>query len=282
MAEKHTYTSLAGEPIKLSIPRPRGVESFYFMAAHKSGSVLFYNLVRDIAKAARQSEFALETELFHNGVILPNCPLELMGVLERPGYWFHGFRTPWLLTYIRRFRLSKKFLLVRDPRDICVSYYFSMAKSHTVPDRGEAREKLLEKRAEAELVDPNTFIKQGNADFILRNLRNYQKIVKEYGATVFRYEDYIFEKKKWINTIAGECGVKVPPGKVQEMLDKYDIVPDAEQPDQHIRQVTPGNYRKHLEESTIQTIERRFPDLFDFFKYEREFDAPKKKKNKAE
>ena len=39
---------------------------------------------------------------------------------------------------------------------------------------------------------------------------------------------------------------------------KHDIRPNAERPDHHIRQVVPGNFRKHLRPETIDKLNAEF------------------------
>lgn len=262
------FTSLREVDFTLQIPEASGNESFYFLALHKSGSVLFYNLIGDLAKEVGASEFALEPELFSQGVGLVDTPLECAQVLERPGYWFYGFRSQWLLPYIRRFRTSKRFILVRDPRDIYVSYYFSITKSHTVPEKGSVRDHLLAQRSAIAEMDVNEFVRAGKADFIMNNMRTFKNLSETFDCTVYRYEDFIFEKKKWVLDIAEKCGVEISDEAAGAIAEKHDIRPDEERPDAHVRQVTPGNYKRHLDEQSIQMLERKFRPLLKYFGYE--------------
>ena len=197
------------------------------------------------------------------------CPLDVVMLMERKGFLYHGFRSFWaLLPYVRGFKESKKLLLVRDPRDICVSYYFSMAKSHTVPDGGGARDRVLAQRAEANQLDVNKYINAGRCDFILNNMRAYKRMTELYdNCHVFRYEDVIFKKRKWIDDIVKLCGLELPTAKIHEIADRHDIRPSEERPNQHVRQVTPGNYKQHLTEETQNFIERRYKPVFEHFGY---------------
>jgi hypothetical protein len=184
---------------------------------------------------------------------------------------FSGFRTIWLLPYVRRFRESTKFLLVRDPRDIAVSYYFSVTKSHTIPDSGDVRDKLLAQRQQANELDINTFVRSGRCDFVLNNMRAFSRLISsDPSCRVYRYEDVIFKKREWIADIAAACGLNVDPSVLNEIADRHDIRPDAERPDAHIRQVSPGNYKTHLNDQAKNSLERRYEPVFKFFGYETE------------
>jgi hypothetical protein len=264
-------TSLKGTELSFEFPDSPFQESQFCLALHKSGSVLFYNLIEEMAQAVGKPCFALETELFTRGVALVDCPLELMQMLERPGYVFHGFRTQWILQYVRQFRNSRKLILVRDPRDIAVSYYFSVTKSHTIPDSGDVRDKMLEQRQQANQIDINTFVKSGRCDFVLNNMRNFSRLVdSDELCRVYRYEDVIFKKREWVADINKVCGFDLDTGILNEIADRHDIRPDSERPDSHIRQVSPGNFRKHLDQDAQNSLERRFRPVFDFFGYQTE------------
>ena len=259
---------MAGVPLEFDIPDNTSGESQYCLALHKSGSVLFYNILGELAKAAGKPEFALETSLFQKGVSLVDCPLELMAVLERPGFLFTGFRMLWMLNYIRRFRTSTKLVLVRDPRDMAVSYYFSVASSHTVPVEGSVRDSILAQRKQANRLDVNKFVRKGKCDFIFNNMRQFAVLANnDAKAHVFRYEDVIFEKEKWVTDIARLCQFDVSPEVIAQIAAKHDVRPDEERPDKHIRQVTPGNYKMHLDEATLAHIEKKFENVFRNFNY---------------
>lgn len=264
-------TSLKGTPLEFDFIDSPLEESHYCLALHKSGSVLFYNLIEELAEAFGKPHFALETELFSRGVALVDCPLELTQILEKPGYIFHGFRTLWILPYVRRFRNSRKLVLVRDPRDIAVSYYFSVAKSHTIPEAGDVRERMLDQRRSANDVDINTFVRSGRCDFVLSNMRALMRLLEsDPECRVYRYEDVIFRKREWVADIAQVCGFDLDEATMNEIADRHDIRPDEENPDAHIRQVTPGNFRQHLNEAAQNSLEKRFEPVFRYFNYEPE------------
>jgi hypothetical protein len=69
---------------------------------------------------------------------------------------------------------------------------------------------------------------------------------------IYRYEDVIFAKQAWIDDMCDWYGWKVPIEQRQAVATHFDIRPESERPNEHIRQVTPGIYRKHLSEGTIR------------------------------
>lgn len=263
--------ALDGRPLVLNLPDPTAGPTAYILAVHKAGSVLFNGIVQGICTAAGRATFDLEPQVFGQGVPMRDCPLDAAALLEREGYVFTGFRAPWLLGYVRRYRQAKKLLIVRDPRDIAVSFYFSMASSHRVPTEGAARSDVLKLREMARTSDVSAFVLAARANPIFQNLNLFLHQIHRYpGFVVYRYEDVIFAKREWSEKIAAELEIDLPRDVLHQIADRHDIIPAEEAPDQHVRQVTPGNYKKHLDRDAIQLIEERCAAIFDRFHYTRD------------
>src|SRR5690606_10299428 len=107
-------------------------------------------------------------------------------------------------------------LMVRDPRDILVSMYFSMKGSHAVPKSGNSREKLLKIRENTESVSIEEFVRSG-CGRLKKKFRRYHELLVENGnldVRVFRYEDVIFEKRSWVRDIAEFFEIEVSDEKM--------------------------------------------------------------------
>lgn len=265
---KHKFTSLLGEPFWLKTPMTFRRESFYIVSPPKAGSVLINNLVKSLCEKVSLPYFDFEPQLFQSGVSPNDCPLDAYKLLDRRGYVFLGFRTPYMLRYSMQYRKSPKLILVRDPRDMLVSYYFSIAKSHAVPGGSIESKTFSGLRNEAATIDINEYISRGSADHIVLAMRAIKSHLQDFQAChLYRYEDIIFEKKAWIRSMASVLGVEVSDDLMAELLAQYDVLPDSERPNQHVRQVSPGNYKKHLTKTTIAIVEEKFADVMEHFDY---------------
>ncbi len=269
MRELH-FPTPDGDQAVVNLPEPTGNRTFFVLSLAKAGSTLLHQMVGDLCSAAGRAEFSLPGVLFQEGVPLAQCPAEAAAVLNLPGYVFTGFRAATLAEDARAFATRPKLLLVRDPRDIAVSHYFSIARSHGIPS-GPLGERMQKAREEAARSDANEHVASGAIRPILINMRRYKELVEtQQNWRVLRYEDIIFKKRSFAVRLAKFLQIDLPTEKLNEIADQHDIVPDEERPDQHVRQVTPGNYKQHLTPCTIKAIERDFADIFDYLGYETE------------
>jgi hypothetical protein len=263
-----SFTSLNGTPFTVHQGEPDGMPTVFFLSVHKAGSTLLQRMVRELSELAGRSIVELPTELFRQGVALDECPLEVLLLLEEQGYVQSGFRTPWILPYLRSYRRAPKLLLVRDPRDIAVSFYFSMAKSHPVPEAGTTRDRVLQQRETASGLDPSSYVLGGHVNGVFASLDTFcQQIGRFDGFHVVRYEDVIFDKVALARQICETMGVDLDEDALQRVADRHDVRPTEARPDRHIRQVTPGGYREHLSDEAQDLILRRSRRAFEQFGY---------------
>jgi hypothetical protein len=264
--------SLKSASLELPIPPPRiDMEGSRFaLSLHKAGSTLLNELVEDLSGAAHVPYVDLFGFLFEKGV--PEAQVEnLGGLFSRSGYSFGGFRHPTVQGGLLQMPpRSRAVLLVRDPRDILVSFYFSVAKSHSLPAAGQLRENIASEREKALNSDIDAWVIQKVPGFLSR-FRAYKKWLDahEPGAVrIYRYEDVIFEKRRWLASINEFYGWQVPESYIHTISDRHDIVPNAEDQGSQIRKVTPGDHRNKLKPETIEKLNDLFREDVAAFGYQ--------------
>lgn len=265
---KYSFLAADGTSFETELGEPDALPAAYVLSVHKAGSTLLNRMATQIARAAGRPVFALPTLLFTNGVKLGDCPQEAVDLLERPGTVFTGFRTTRWLDDIAQYHSAPKFFLVRDPRDIAVSAYFSSAFSHGIPKGGTVRERMLRHREKVKTMDLSEFVMRGSANAAMRNTLAFIEHIDRYeNFTVRRYEDVIFEKRKLTDDIARVLSVDLPEPQRAQIASRNDVRPDEERPHEHIRQVKPGNHKQHLSPEACEYLESTFAPIFSRFGY---------------
>ena len=255
----------------ITLPQPAGGDAVYCLAPHKAGSVLFDALARAIARWSGRPFAPVEGLLFENGAAPWQCGDDLLAVYDQPGYVFTGIRELWRLPELARFRGSLKLVLVRDPRDMVVSLYHSIARSHAVPSSGTLADHMQADRKAAQSLGASEFVLNGKADWLAQNYTLLADAVSDPALGVwhwFRYEDIIYAKRDWARALAAIVGAQVIDAEMEQLLAQQDVFPTDEQPGQHVRRVHPGGYARDLSPDAIRYLERIMRRPMEVFGYQ--------------
>ena len=85
---------------------------------------------------------------------------------------------------------------------------------------------------------------------------------------VYRYEDVIYEKEKWLSDVICNLGLQYKLKLVGNIAKQFDVIPGFENENEHVRQVHPGDHRKKLTPQTIQELNNLLSDFLKYFDYE--------------
>ena len=243
--------------------------SVYAFSLPKAGSVLLDSILRDLSSAVGLTYVSIMGEFFQLGLAERDVPAETSKIFRDRGYCYGGFRSFPQKFEIPNLRTCTAILLVRDPRDMLVSHYFSTRSSHPEPGRSlstSMKGMPLRERAQGRTVDEYVI---ELAQFYSIHLRRYMKVLDENPEAfrVFRYEDVIFGKRNWIAGICETFGWSVPETTIRKIADKNDIRPRAERESQHVRQVVPGDYERKLKPETIAKLNLLLENELRYFGY---------------
>lgn len=248
----------------LDVPPPAQRASAFIFSLRKSGSVLFDKIVEGLSNAACVPNVNLSSWRFVNGLPHDAIPHDLARqIFMRDGYLFSGFRffPPYLTT--KSLEGNQKILLIRDPRDMLVSLYFSDRYSHVVPEKGSVRQELLGHRHRAQALDIDSFVLSDRADELMNDYRQYMRLT-DSAWRIYRYEDVIFNKRKWATDIAAHLQMNVSWWQRVCIARHHDARPRTVKNHAHIRQVKPGNHKIVLRPETIALLNDRLADILHF------------------
>jgi hypothetical protein len=249
-------------------PAPSEAPSVVAMSLPKAGSTLLFALLQDLAPRAGLAYVSLQDFFFVHGLRLGQQPHEA-GTLFRPrGYCYGGFRgpPPYAIPILDR---ARTVVLVRDPRDMAVSHWYSITQSHVVPQAEEGEHFMAGARQRA--------IARGKVAHVVQVARGLDQqydrllsagILHRTDTAVFRYEDVIFRKRDWVDALCAWFGWDIPAGIRQRIADAHDVRPEKPDPGAHIRQVAPGNHRAELAPAQRQTLDRILARWLAMFGYQ--------------
>jgi sulfotransferase family protein len=250
---------------RLDMPAPDGRPTVLASAFLKSGSVMLDGVLRDLCAAAGRAYVRLESGLFAQGLHLNEFAAAAASLIAPRGFVFGVFRT--YLPALRNHSALKKIILIRDPRDVAVSWYYSIRNSHALPKTGEARAELLQGRSAFQETELNAALLDGNFDVLFEILEQIAGLITLPNTVIYRYEDIVFDKPRWVRSLAANLAVQVPGSAADAIAKKFDIFPESENPDRHIRKVTPGDYKEKLWPEAITYVEQKYQGLLRSLSY---------------
>ncbi len=162
----------------------------------------------------------------------------------------------------------RAFTVVRDPRDVLVSWYFSWKHSHPVMgDVGEHREKLRAFSEEAGLCYAVRQLQERGLFTALASWTHHPRSPDR--VAVFRYEDLVAEKQlATFEKLFAHCDIEMPRAKLEKLLADNSFTAltqgrarGIEDINSHLRKGTPGDWRNYFTPRVRDTFDSITGDL---------------------
>ena len=221
---------------------------------------MLQRMFRDIGSYNRMTNVAIDQFRFSaNYTYTAENLEELPSIFVPKGYWYGVFRRIALDTApeFHTFDFTKKsILLVRDPRDILTSYYYSIAYSHLAP--GDSGKTLRELGKEATPLSIDQYVVNLAPEFLSRFRKYIELLLPNPLCEVFRYEDIIDHKLEFIQAAVKHFHLSFPEQMARTLATKEDIKPVKENVYEHIRRVTPGDHKEKLKAGDHRPPQRHF------------------------
>ncbi len=249
--------------------------SSYLIGIKKGGSTLLAHVMRDLAPYTDRTIFEFSKAAFSGGLAPSSSIEDIRGALRQNGYVYGVFR--WLpendllklsmLEPGEGKRSARILTLIRDPRDVMVSLYFSDAKSHALRNEGTAKEHQLQRMKEISQIELDEYV-VSKTSMILRHYLRTTQVLALDNNTLLRYEDIIYDKTALVRAVAETMYCDVDAATIEAIASKNDKMPESERESAHVRQVHPGNYLKKLRPETVDFLNDRFRVILNSFNYE--------------
>ena len=223
----------------------------------------------DVCNHLKLNYIDLEGTIFRQGYMPAHIKGNLSHLFSERGYAYLGFRSFWIRD---QYDISdnKCLLLIRDPRDAMVSHYFSYLYSHGIPSSGPVSTTMSNNRSKFDGIDINEYVLRPQFINVFKNgFQNYETFLAPHMTRVYRYEDIIYFKSEWLADMLNHLGVDLPGDIASDIVKKHDVRPLQEDPSKHVRQVAPGNFRQHLAEETIRSLNEALSHILNKYGYDR-------------
>jgi hypothetical protein len=164
----------------------------------------------------------------------------------------------------------RAFFVMRDPRDLLVSSYFSTRNSHSpMGDVLEVRKVLQElprKEGMLYLIDNLT------AKGTFKAMRSWAVAPPSEQIRLFRYEDLVGEdQREQIDQLMRHCGIEIPQAELTTLLSRYSFSNMNDRKGagavSHYRKGQPGDWRNHFDDDITEAFAKATGNLVEVLGY---------------
>ncbi len=187
-------------------------------------------------------------------------------IFRPKGYFYSAFGG--FVPGISELEKYKVILMVRDPRDILVSWYYSIAFSHSIPPITSNRhEEYIRKRKNAqEITIDDHVISESDRVFNILNRYQTELLVPYPHVYLTSYEKMTSNFEGWLKYLLEACELEISSQTFQKLVeDNKRLQPKEENIYKHIRKGKPGDYLDKLQPETIEYLNIKFSPIFDTF-----------------
>ncbi len=237
----------------------------YFWVSGKQGTLqgrYFFSAVKKLAQSAGAPMINIASEYFEAGQNIEITD-ETLELFKPNGYFYGPFRQSQNCVEVPDYENYKRFLVVRDPRDILTSFYFSARFSHRKPGQTEG-----DVREENTKIPPieKYVIKQANK--MLPRWRKYVEMLSsDPDLKVYKYEYIIDNFEDWARDVSEHCTLPAKEKMIQALAEKHVSDVSIEDVRKHRRQIRSGDHARKLDQETIDKLDIIFADVLDAFGY---------------
>ena len=168
------------------------------------------------------------------------------------------------------FDLYNILLTIRDPRDILVSSYYSIAYSHEEPpSTSDKRKDFFIKRKFAREVNIDDYVLT-EAPKVSAVFKKYKEfLVDKYEQTnILKYEEMISDYEKWLINLASISGLEMNDNLRNTLISNFERSRvKKENKNVHIRKGIAGDYQNKLKPETIDKLNLQLVEILEAFKY---------------
>jgi hypothetical protein len=237
-------------------------KSVIFQSYNRCGSMYIGDLIRRMLETKCYSAIDLAQYAFHGDKPLSDSlkdPEFLSKTLVSEGYYFGSFRSPF---WFDEMKYYKTVVVLRDPRDVLVSRFYSVAYSHTPKD-----DKFLYDRERAQKQGIDSFVLERIPE-ILAAYQGYREILTNSDSIrLFKYEEMVTSFEIWLRSLGEFLGVDSDSEIFHELIGESDFKPSQEDKFAHKRSVQPGGYKTKISQATLEQVETQFGDILHYFGY---------------
>jgi hypothetical protein len=237
-------------------------ESFIFFTVHKSASMLMENFLCDVSKETGMPQIDINGYFATQGDAGIEKQKEkefLQKIFKKQGYVYGPLRFYLPVPELEKYPVI---LLLRDPRDVLTSQYYSIRATHPLITK-----KLIERRKIALKSSVDEHVRSQTPRFVKTYNEYIQNVLGKPNVLFLKYEDMVNDFGTFIEKINIHCRLNLSAEQIAKLDRTKTFETQGEDRSQHKRKVTPGDYKEKLQPATIEWLNKEFDDILKTLNY---------------
>ena len=237
------------------------LQSILFFTTYKCASSFAGEIINELTANAGYKHVNFDSYFYH---LEKDTDIEYEKIFSKNVFRGSGFIYGPMRHYqpIPEIKKYKTLLILRDPRDVLVSHYYSAKYSHEV-----GTTKMLQKRRTTQGQDINEFVLERLEEFAIIYEQYKRNILHLEGTIFVRYEDMISNPKDFIIKLYKILNINIDIEHIEEIVKNRMAMPKIEDKYSHRRSGKSGQYLEKLNSKTVKTINTRLAIIIDAFGY---------------
>lgn len=226
-------------------------KSIIFFTVHKSASTFIKNSIieilgNDVLIPVNLSGYL---SLKKHSLYYNNSKL-MKKVLIKKGFFFGAFRSYYSFPELDRYDVL---LVLRDPRDVLTSHYFSTLYNHPL-----GRKEVIDERKNFAGISIDDFVLKKAKDLAITYDDYCNNLLNRNNVLFLKYEDMIEDFDSWIKKLLKFFNLENKQIIADEISKKTSFKVDKENKHSFIRNIKPGDHLNKLKPETITSLNEIF------------------------
>ena len=239
------------------------VQSVVLFTVHKCASVYTYRLITSALadnKAVHIDYDSYFSETLPSKYKQFESEKFLKNSFKKQGYFFGPFRSFRKIPEISSYKVV---LILRDPRDVLTSQYFSFGFSHKL-----INPKMIKNRKEVSQINIDDYVLEASKEYKII-YQDYLKLKKSNSDILFlKYEDMISEFTPWLSELYNFLGISTKNNfSFEKSIKESSFKVEKENIHSHIRNIKSGDHINKLKKETIEKLDLIFDEELRYFNY---------------
>lgn len=218
---------------------------------NKCASMFLGRLLNEFAKASGHVRIDYDSYFASVGISARTALAQrtpFSRAFRRCGYAYGPMRSYRRIPSLSDYRML---LVLRDPRDVLVSNYFSVRYTHA-----PISSNVIRMGRDAERLGIDAFVlARAKSKFLPRYVEYLDNLYGSPGVKFYRYEEMIADPKDFLQTVQAHFGIPLP-AEVCERIEQNELaLPEREDLARHRRSGRPGGFRAKLRPETIRELD---------------------------